>query len=157
MIEAGFASSRSKAGVKVNNLAAISRCSLQMARRYALGEALPDIETTYKIAAWLKVTPGWLLFGEEPNLPNNLAFKELIQIDHDLLQFILQKTAALYSTIKDTEELTRFIIDIIHDATHMEAERKTIFKMIEFSINSALRFNGEKNGSKVKSQLFNEV
>ncbi|MDQ5884570.1 MAG: hypothetical protein QG556_910 [Pseudomonadota bacterium] len=63
MQQADLGSSKSKAGVQINKLAKISGCSNQMARRYALGEALPDVDVTYKIAKCLKVSPGWLLYG----------------------------------------------------------------------------------------------
>ena len=131
-------------------LAEISGCSHQMARRYVLGEALPDIDVTHKIAKWLKVSPGWLLFGEETQIPNNIDQKDLVQIEPDLLEYILTKSAALFNFTKDTNELIHFIMDIINDATHIKADKKEILKIIDISINSATRFNGLKNDRKTK-------
>ena len=68
MLSKGHHSGRSKAGVKIDKLSEVCDCSQQMARRYVLGEALPDIDIIVKIAKWLNVSPGWLVFGEEPKL-----------------------------------------------------------------------------------------
>ncbi|WP_160116133.1 helix-turn-helix domain-containing protein [Legionella busanensis] len=150
MKQANLISSTAKAGVKISKLAEVSGCSHQMARRYVLGEALPDIDITYKIAKWLNVSPGWLLFGEETEIPNNLNQKDLIQIEPDLLEYILRKSTILFDVAKDKEELVQFIMDIINDAIRIEADKKEILKIIDISINSALRFNGIKNERKVK-------
>lgn len=151
MQQADLVSSKSKAGVKVSKLAEIAGCSHQMARRYVLGEALPDVNVTYKIAKWLKVSPGWLLFGDETEIPNNLDQKNLIQIEPDLLEYILTKSASLFTITKDTHELISFIMDIINDATHIKADKSEIIKIIDLSINSAIRFNGLKHDNRVKT------
>ena len=149
--QANQVSSKSKTGVKVSKLAEIAGCSHQMARRYVLGEALPDIDITYKIAKWLKVSPGWLLFGEETEIPNNLNQQNLIQIEPDLLHYILTKSAFLFSITHDVKELVHFIMDIVNDATHIEADKKEILKVVDISINSAARFNGIRNDTQVKA------
>ncbi|MCX7118211.1 MAG: hypothetical protein NTW94_10005 [Legionellales bacterium] len=152
MQQQNLGSTKSKAGVKVSMLAEIAGCSHQMARRYVLGQALPDIDITYKIAKWLKVSPGWLLFGEETEIPNNIDQKNLIQIEPDLLNYILTKSAFLFNVTSDIKELIHFIMDIINDATHIEAEKKEIIKVIDISINSAVRFNGIKNDKQVRAR-----
>ncbi len=149
--QAGLESCRAKAGVKTSKLAEISNCSQQMARRYVLGEALPDVEVIFKIAQWLKVSPGWLLFGGDSEVPNNFEEKNLIQIDPTLLEYILSKGAALLFITKDINEWTNFIMDIINDATHINADKKAILKIIDISIASALRFNGNLNDKKLKT------
>lgn len=151
MQQANLVSPNSKAGVKVSKLAEISGCSHQMARRYVLGEALPDVNVTYKIAKWLKVSPGWLLFGEETKIPNNIDQKNLIQIEPDLLEYILTKSASLFTITKDTNELISFIMDIINDAIHIKADKNEILKIIDISINSATRFNGIKHDNRAKT------
>jgi transcriptional regulator with XRE-family HTH domain len=145
MQQANLVSSNSKAGVKVSKLAEVCGCSHQMARRYVLGEALPDIDITYKIAKWLKVSPGWLLFGEETEIPNNINQKNLVHIEPDLLEYILTKSVPLFNMTKDTDELIHFIMDIINDATHIKVDKNEIIKIIDISINSATRFNGIKH------------
>jgi transcriptional regulator with XRE-family HTH domain len=151
MQQESLSSSSSKAGVKVGKLAEISGCSYQMARRYVLGEALPDIDVSYKIAKWLKVSPGWLLFGEEEDIPNNIGQKNLIQIEPDLLEYILSKCATLFDITKNKQELISYIMDIIYDATHIEAEKKEILKIIDMSINSIMRFHGTNHNVQIRT------
>ena len=150
MKQGNFLSSASKAGVKISVLAEICGCSHQMARRYVLGEALPEVDITYKIAKWLKVSPGWLLFGEETQVPNNITQTNLIQIEPDLFEYILTKSTMLFEMTKDTKELVHFIMDSVNDATHIKADKEELMKIIDISVNSAMRFNGLKNDRETK-------
>lgn len=150
MKQGNFLSSASKAGVKISVLAEICGCSHQMARRYVLGEALPEVDITYKIAKWLKVSPGWLLFGEETQVPNNITKTNLIQIEPDLFEYILTKSTMLFEMTKDTKELVHFIMDSVNDATHIKADKEELMKIIDISVNSAMRFNGLKNDRETK-------
>lgn len=149
MEEAGYSSSRSKTGVRLNKLAEVSGCSQQMARRYVLGEALPEIDVTFKIAKWLNISPGWLLFGEKTIAPK-IDIEDIIQIDPELLEYILIKSSSLFHMTDDSKELVSFIMDIINDVTHIEADRKAILQIIDMSINSARRF-GSKDARKTSS------
>lgn len=144
----GYNSERSKAGVRIDKLTEVCGCSHQMARRYVLGEALPDIDITLKIAKWLDISPGWLLFGDESKIPNNINENNLIHIDHDLLEYILLKSAQLFLVTDDLKELVSFIMDIVDDTTHIEADKKSILKIVDISVNSVTRFNGLSNGKK---------
>ncbi|MCA0403154.1 MAG: hypothetical protein LCH30_05075 [Proteobacteria bacterium] len=150
MKQANLISSASKTGIKISVLAEICECSHQMARRYVLGEALPEIDVTYKIAKWLKVSPGWLLFGEDTEVPNNINQKNLIQIEPDLFEYILTKSTMLFELTKDTKELVHFIMDSVNDATHIKADKEELMKIIDISVNSAIRFNGIKNDRETK-------
>lgn len=150
MKQANLTSSASKAGVKINILAEICGCSHQMARRYVLGEALPEVNVTHKIAKWLKVSPGWLLFGEDTQIPSHINPKSLIQIEEDLFEYILMKSTSLLELTKDPKELVHFIMDSVNDATHIKADKQELMKIIDISVNSAMRFNGIKNDRKTK-------
>lgn len=150
MKQANLISSASKAGVKVSLLAEICGCSHQMARRYVLGEALPEVDVTYKIAKWLKVSPGWLLFGDDTQIPSNISQDNLIQIEPDLFEYILTKSTMLLGLTKDPKELVHFIMDSVNDATHIKADKEELMKIIDISVNSAMRFNGMKNDRKTK-------
>ncbi len=150
MKQANLISSASKAGVKISVLAKICGCSHQMARRYVLGEALPEVDVTFKIAKWLKVSPGWLLFGEETQIPNHITQNNMIQIDADLFEYILTKSTMLLELTKDPKELVHFIMDSVNDATHIKADKEELMKIIDISVNSAMRFNGIKNDRKIK-------
>ncbi len=150
MKQANLISSASKAGVKISVLAEVCGCSHQMARRYVLGDALPEVDITYKIAKWLKVSPGWLLFGEDSQIPNHISQDNLIQIEPDLFEYILTKSTMLLELTKDPKELVHFIMDSVNDATHIKADKEELMKIIDISVNSAMRFNGIKNDRKTK-------
>ena len=141
----GLGSKNSKAKVKIKDLATISGCSSQMARRYVLGEALPDVDVLFKIAQWLKVSPGWLLFGTDNQTPNNFTQKNLIQIEPELLEYILARTLPLLQSIKDIKGIISFTMDIIKDCTYINADHDTILKMVEIHITSATRFQKNYN------------
>lgn len=151
MKQSNLGSAKSKAGVKLNKLVEVSGCSHQMARRYVLGQALPDIDIICKIAKWLNVSPGWLLFGEGGDLTNSAEAKNLIQIEPQMLTHLLSKCAKLFNITSNTDELVRYIMDIINDVIHIEAEPKEIIKIIDMSINSIFRFHGINKNAKTKT------
>lgn len=62
----GFTSERSKSHVDVQAMADATGSSYEMARRYAEGAAAPKPDAVHRIAAWLRVSPTWLLYGEGP-------------------------------------------------------------------------------------------
>jgi transcriptional regulator with XRE-family HTH domain len=86
----GYSSSRSKSGIEMSELAKIAGVSYSMARKYVLGVALPDYHLIPKIAHWLNVSPGWLLFGEELSF-SHLKSSTAIEIETELLRYILNK------------------------------------------------------------------
>jgi transcriptional regulator with XRE-family HTH domain len=147
----GYASDRSKAGVRIDKLSKICGCSYQMARRYVLGEALPDIQITLQIAKWLNVSAGWLLFGEETKVPEHIDDINLIHIEYELLEYVLQKAAPLFLVTKDQSELVSFIMDVVNDITRIDADKKAILKIVDISVSSVTRFNGLTNGKKTST------
>ena len=154
MIRKGLASSRSAAGVNFSQLAKAANCSNQMARKYTLGEALPDPDTIIKIATFLEASPGWLLFGDNPASPNNLKQAELIGIDYELLRYILLRVAPLFSVAQDPKEVINFVMDIVYDASHLDSDRKTILKIIDMSVSSAGRFQKAPSSKKENKNDF---
>lgn len=142
----GLSSTRSTAGVNFNELAKAVGCSNQMARKYTLGQALPDADTILKIAHYLNASPGWLLFGENPTAPIDANQSELVGIDYELLRHILHKISPLFVSTENANEVVNFAMDIIYDASHLNTDRKTIFKIIEISISSAERFQKTSMG-----------
>lgn len=65
MLAAGHRSARgAKAGVDVGPLASAAGITREMARRYVLGEALPNSDRMDKIAGWLKLKMAWLRDGD---------------------------------------------------------------------------------------------
>lgn len=150
MKAANLISTASKVGIKISALAKICGCSHQMARRYVLGEALPEVDIIYKISKWLNVSPGWLLFGEDTAIPSHIATTDLIRIERNLFEYILTKSTLLLELTKDPKELVHFIMDSVNDATHIKADTTELMKIIDISVKSALRFNGIKHDRETK-------
>lgn len=134
LIQKGHASTRSESGVNYNKLAGIINCSKQMTRRYTLGEALPNYDIVLKMADWLEVSPGWLLFGDEP------TDKKQINIDSELLRYILTNSAALFTSTSNPDETVNFILDLISDTMNLHEDRESIYKIIDLATGTARRF-----------------
>lgn len=137
----GHVSSRSKAGIEISQLAKVAGVSYQMARKYALGMALPDYHVIPKIANWLNVSPSWLLFGEKETRIPELKPNSLIEIDTELLRHILNKCSVLFPHTIATEKIINFIVGVIYDASHINADANTIFKIIDMMLSSAIQMS----------------
>lgn len=138
----GIVSSRSSGGISFKELAKAIDCPLQNARKYVLGLSFPDLESILKIARFLDVSPGWLVFGEEPTPPKNTNTTgvELVNLDYDLLRYILEKSASLFSHTTESENVINFVMDIIYDISHIQADLETTKKIIDISVSSVNRF-----------------
>ena len=133
----GYGSSRSRAGIDINQLAKISECSYQMARKYALGHVLPEITVIMKIAKWLRMSPSALLFGESDEFSTKSKSDATIEIELDMLKYILNKSIPLLFMTPDSQNVINFISDTIYDAAHLHVDKPTIFKIIDMMISSA--------------------
>lgn len=143
MTEEGFDSTRAKNGVDISKLAKISGCSYQMARKYTLGEALPELHVIAKIAIWLRTSPSWLLFGENETQISRHTSGAIIEIEPDLLKYILNKSHVLFKLSNNSDDIVNFIVDTIYDATHLNSDNKTIHKIIDMMISSATLLNNK--------------
>lgn len=139
--ERGFVSKNALSGVTVRKLSDSICCSHQMVRKYTLGEALPDYFTVLKMAEFLKVSPGWLLFGDNASQTNVLDNKELLYIDPEILKYILLSSIPLLEKIKEKNDVMLFILEIVNDAAHLKANQAVIKKMIDLAISSVDRFH----------------
>lgn len=151
MRERGYASPRAKSGVDIAQLAASTGCSYQMARKYLLGQALPEIPVIIGIAKWLQVDPSVLLFGEAAHQAHK-KIANSIEINPLLLKYILSKSLPLYAQVKDSNYIIDFIVDTVYDAAHLDVDESTVKKIIDMMMSSATLFNKskdcvEKNGS----------
>lgn len=142
LLRDGYASDRGKAGIEISELAKVAGVSYQMARKYALGLALPDYHIISKISKWLHVSPGWLLFGEKELIIPEQQSTTLIEIESDLLKYILQKCIVLFPATTDADKIINYIIGVIYDASHINADSKTILKIIDMMLSSAIEFRG---------------
>jgi len=142
LLKEGYISNRGKAGIEIGELAKVADVSYQMARKYALGLALPDYHIILKIAKWLDVSPGWLLFGEKELVVPEQPSTTLIEIESDLLKYILQKCMVLFPATTDADKIINYITGIIYDASHINADHKTLLKIIDMMLASATEFRG---------------
>ena len=138
----GGLSNRSKAGIEINHLANVAGVSYQMARKYALGMALPDYYVIQKIAKSLNSSPGWLLFGEKESVASKHKSDTLIEIDSDLLKYILQKCAVFFPSAPDVDKIIHYIVEVIYDTSHLNADKETILKIIDMMFSSAIQLRG---------------
>ena len=65
----------------------------------------------------------------------------LIEIEKEVLKYILHKCIVLFPPMKEADEVINYIVDVIYDASHLETDRKTILKIIDMMLSSATRFN----------------
>lgn len=137
----GYSSNRSKAGIEITELAKVSGVSYQMARKYALGMALPDYHVIPKIAKWLNVSPSWLLFGEKEAIVPEHKSSTLIEIESDLLKYILLKCAVLFPPTSEVDKIINYIFGVIYDASHINTDNKTLLKIIDMMLSSAIQLS----------------
>ncbi len=141
MRKEGYSSNRSKAGVSINQLSKVAGVSYQMARKYALGMALPEYHVLPKIAKWLNVSPGWLLYGEQEIIEPIPKSPTAIEIESELLKYILHKCAFLFLPMREADKIISFIVSVIYDASHIDADNKTLLKIIDLMLSSAAQLN----------------
>lgn len=129
----------------INNkqLAEAATCSYQMARKYTLGIALPEIDIVLKIAAWLGTSPAWLLFGEDNYPISKPVSSSTIEIESDILKYILIKGMNLFSKELDEENranMASFFFSSIKDISHLSLslDSKATIKVIDILFNSAI-------------------
>lgn len=127
-------SNRSKTGVNFSQLAKEIGKSTHLTRNYVLGISFPTLETLIKMANFLEVPPGWLLFGSNPVIPKRLRQEEYIIMDRCTLQPILKKTVPLLkSSAYSLKKRIKFVIDMIHDISRLNVDEKTRLKIINLA------------------------
>lgn len=140
--ERGYTSTRSAAGVKVKPLADAMDCSTAMARKYVMGESMPDYVAAIKLGQWLKVHPGWLVFGLEMPAAEALPVTTtpMIKLESDLLRSILLQLVPLYQNADNVTEVVNFTLDVLYNISHIQADKPTILEIANLAIHSARRF-----------------
>ncbi|KTC73760.1 putative transcriptional regulator [Legionella birminghamensis] len=139
MISAGLNSQRSTSGVCIHQLATITGYSVQICRRYLRGEAIPEPTKLVEIAEKLKVSPGWLLFGD--SLLQQPEGKETLLIHKNLLHYIFTRAGDLYNASHNRDEIANFLLDLIKDVSQINANSEQTRKIIDLALSSAGHFN----------------
>ena len=144
MKRAGFAESRSANGISVRALAELMGVSEQICRRYLRGDALPDYAKVIKIAKCLKISPGWLLFGDQNDI--FIAENKTLHIDEDLLHYVLEKSHALYLLSADnSDDFPDFVLELLKDISAIDANRDTLKKIVDLAVSSISSFEERKH------------
>ncbi|RUR12012.1 helix-turn-helix domain-containing protein [Legionella sp. km772] len=139
MINAGFNSHRSSSGVSIQQLAEITGYSLQICRKYLRGEAIPEPLKLVEIAQQLKVSAGWLLFGEASIESYNK--RDQITISKNLLHYMFSKAASLYNAPNMENQVSDFLIELINDVSLIHATEEQSKKIIDLAIASVRHFS----------------
>ncbi|MFA5960026.1 MAG: helix-turn-helix transcriptional regulator [Tatlockia sp.] len=139
MIAAGYNSQRSTSGVCIHKLAEITGYSVQICRKYLRGEAIPEPVKLVEIANTLKVSPGWLLFGDSHNA--GILSQEQIAINKNLLRYILSSATELYNSDRSGKEVSGFLFELINDISQINASEEQSKKIIDLALSSAKHFS----------------
>ena len=139
MLAAGFYSKRSTSGVCIHTLVDITGYSTQICRKYLRGEAIPEPTKIVDIAHRLKVSPGWLLFGDEHN--DSPFSHENVTINKNLLKHVFMRAPSLYNADCDEGEIADFLLALIDDLSQIDASLQQSLKIIELAFASLHRFS----------------
>lgn len=139
LIAAGFNSERSTSGVDIHKLAEITGYSPQICRKYLKGHALPEPAKLVEIAEQLRVSPGWLLFGDRSE-DNNLSPNKLT-ISRDLIRYIFERAYTLYNSERTQDEVSEFLMELANDVSQINATDAQSKKIIDLALSSAIHFS----------------
>lgn len=139
MLGAGFNSLRSTSGVCIHKLTEITGYSVQICRKYLRGEAIPEPLKLVEIASKLKVSPGWLLFGD--NQQDQKMSENRVTISKSLLHYIFIKASNLYNTYHFEDEIPDFLIELINDISQINTTEEQSKKIIDLALSSIKHFS----------------
>ncbi len=141
MKQAGFTDTRSPSGISVKTLAETMHVSEQICRRYLRGDALPDYEKIVTIARFLSVSPGWLLFGNQPH-----ADDHTIHMDASLLHYMLERSHTFYmmQAPEQAHDFPDFVLALINDISAIDAHHDTLKQIIDLAVSSISSFEERK-------------
>lgn len=129
----GHSASRSPSGICMKTLSEATGASEQICRRYVRGDALPDYDKMINVASFLKVSPGWLVFGEG-DLNQSIAAQQSSPIDDDLLHYILSKSQQLFQKDKP-EDYADFVVGLIQELREIDTSKANLEKIINLAVN----------------------
>tara|TARA_Y100000588_G_scaffold229962_1_gene243698 strand:+ start:362 stop:859 length:498 start_codon:yes stop_codon:yes gene_type:complete len=139
LIAAGYSSPRSISGVNIHQLAEMTGYSPQICRKYLRGQAIPEPAKLVEIAQKLKVSPGWLLFGDGHD--DCFDSGKNITISKYLLHYILKQADELYNEGYFSYETTDFLLELIRDVSKINAGEEQLKKVIDLAVSSVKHFN----------------
>lgn len=138
MINAGFNSQRSTSGVSIHKLTEITGYSVQICRKYLRGEAMPEFSKIMDIASALKVSPGWLTFGDSSSLSE--ANTKVI-ISKELLRYIFMKAACLPNSSSSQVESSVFLMELVNAISLINGTEDQSKQIIDLALASGKYFS----------------
>ncbi|MDF1756750.1 MAG: helix-turn-helix transcriptional regulator [Legionellaceae bacterium] len=146
LINAEYGSSKSSSGVNISKFAQMTGYSAQICRKYLRGEAIPEPSKLAEIAQKLKVSPGWLLFGDSHT--NNANEENKITINKDLLHYIFTHANSLYDEKNNKKDvLPTFLLELTNHVSQIEANSEQSKKIIDLALFSVKHFKQETRNS----------
>jgi transcriptional regulator with XRE-family HTH domain len=139
LIAAGFNSERSTSGVDIHKLAEITGYSPQICRKYLRGHALPEPQKLVEIAVALRVSPGWLLFGDSHSDSHQSSDKITMSII--LAQYIFERALPLYNGNRTPKDVADFLMELMRDVSQINANIEQSKKIIDLALSSASHFS----------------
>ena len=134
LVNKGFCSQRSTAGVDIKKLAEITGYSLQICRKYLRGQAFPEPSKLMEIASKLDVSAGWLLFGD---LSENTADKQNIIISKSLLNYLFLKSLSIKKTAP-LETISNLLCQLAHEFSGVEINEEKAKNIIDLALLSVI-------------------
>ena len=97
------------------------------------------------IARWLGVTPGWLLFGDEP-IPEHIDrdTENVIMISQDLLEYVLLSANHYASQFQLNRVFGSFLLALLIDITAMKADIQTSKQAVDLAFKGLRAQHGEQ-------------
>jgi len=138
MIAAGYNSYRSTSGVNIHKLAEMIGHSPQICRKYLRGQAIPEPIKLAEIASKLKVSPGWLLFGDSH--ADNYYTNDKIIISRNILHYIFTHISNLYNAEQKDDEIAEFLVELTNDIGQINTSEEQLKKIIDLALSSAKHF-----------------
>lgn len=139
LINSEYGSNRSAHGVNINKFATMTGYSPQICRRYLRGEAIPEPNKLAEIAKELKVSPGWLLFGDCH--ASSVDDENKITINKDLLHYIFTHVNNLYAKENlQKDMLPKFLLELANNVSQINASQEQSKKIIDLALFSLKTF-----------------
>ncbi len=135
MIKQGYGSHTAVSGVSPAALSKATGCFNEMALRYLDGRSIPNPNILLKIAEWLKIDPGYLLFGE---LNNNYSDQYKMTIDKELLEYGLKKITPILQKTKNAASLLDFFMSILTDLSLMQIDMDQLKQVFDLALKSSI-------------------
>jgi transcriptional regulator with XRE-family HTH domain len=138
MIRAGFSSQRSTSGVSIHKLTEITGYSVQICRKYLRGEAMPEFSKLMDIATALRVSPGWLAFGDSSS--GSEETKTKVIISKESLRYIFMKAACLPDSSSSREESSVFLMELVNAISLINGTEDQNKQIIDLALSSGKYF-----------------